>query len=459
MSCHTEKSLVDVFRVSVARYPQKIALRYFGRDINYQELYDSARRFAGFLLSRNLKVGDRIGLLMPNIPQYAIAYFGTMMAGCIPVPLDIRDVPKRIEQVLDKTKPRLIVVSLREYHHLQQYVQEKAWFKKKKTNDRLNFQQKFLDFSAWPIGIVGVDAADYFGFWKRLAYRHNPFDKFKKFTYDYWWHSALRNPPLSEEKFRFCETALLQSADSSEGREGEPVIATLTHKQLIANLEQIHLTLSQFMSKDARVLSPLPWTHIFGATTCLNAPIAVGATIVISLKEIRFPIALLRMLQEEKITVFIGINKMFDALVMACRDLKNKEMEIGKFNLNLCVSGGGLMRAERKREFFEHFGVPVSEGHGLSEAPVICLNWPGSSKEGTLGKLMPGTEGMMVDGNLFIRGEQLMVGYYKDDEETNKAMNGGWLNLGGDISLDGENFLIPKDPQHIRTCIAEEKNN
>src|SRR4029077_15287500 len=196
------------------------------------------------------------------------------------------------------------------------------------------------------------------------------------------------------------------------------------------------------------VLSPLPLFHSYALNLSVLGTLATGASAFIME---RFSTSeAVRLLQSGEFTVFPGVPTMFHYLLQATRD----EKDIGFPNLRLCISAGATMPATLNREFEQRFGVPLLDGYGITEtSTMVTMNWPtGSRVLGSCGIPVPGLAVRIVDANggdvernregeLIVRGPNVMPGYHNKPEETRNALRAGWYHT-GDLAKSDENGFL-----------------
>jgi long-chain acyl-CoA synthetase len=242
----------------------------------------------------------------------------------------------------------------------------------------------------------------------------------------------------------------------TSGTTGQPKGAELTHHNLATNASTSAETLVELSDEDV-VMGCLPLFHCFGLTCGLNAAVTAGACLTLIP---RFDGAkALSVIQRDRVTIFEGVPTMFSAMLHA-PDGGSYDVS----SLRLCVSGGSAMPVEVLRAFEEAFGCTILEGYGLSEtSPVASFNQlDAERKPGSIGTPIPGVEMRVVDdegrdvaagdvGEIAIRGENVMKGYWGKPEETAKAIPDGWFRT-GDLARqddDGYFFIVDRKKEMI----------
>ncbi len=390
---------------SAARMGERVALR-LGEDAHtYAQLDAQAQRLAGHLRAAGMRPGSRVGLLLPNVPEFPIAYHGALRAGAAVVPMNTLLRPREIAYYLEDSGAELLV----------------AWHEQ-------------LDAALEGAALAGVGRVICAGG------PAGPADSLAQLLAE-----SQSDPSLAQRAPDDPAVILYTS-----GTTGKPKGALLTHSNLLWNA-QVSAELFALQADD-RLLGTLPLFHSFGQTCVLNAAFRRGAEVVLIP---RFePEAALDLMEGRGVTVFMGVPTMYVALLnadsAARRDLSA---------LRLCVSGGAAIPVEILRGFEERFGARVLEGYGLSEAsPVASFNHlERPSKPGSIGTPIWGTEMRVADeegatcppgevGEILIRGHNVMAGYHRRTEETADAIDrDGWLHTGDMARMDEDGYFFIVD--------------
>lgn len=225
----------------------------------------------------------------------------------------------------------------------------------------------------------------------------------------------------------------------------------LTHFNLVANVYQVKEWLPDLSEKDV-FAGALPYFHVYGMTTSMNTPIALGAKIVL-IPDPRDIKRILDSIEKHRITIFCGVPTLFNAI--------NNYPGVEKWDLSsirACISGAAPLPIEVKREFERITGGKLVEGYGLSETSPVAIVNPvyGLNKEGSIGIPVSDTYAVVIDdegrilpvgevGELAIKGPQVMKGYYKMEEETAKALVNGWLLTGDMAKMDEDGYFYIVD--------------
>ncbi|NNC59957.1 MAG: long-chain fatty acid--CoA ligase [Erythrobacter sp.] len=440
----TALTLPDMFGRTMAADPAAPFLHFLGRTYSYGEIHSEALRFAAGLQALGVEKGDRVGLFLPNVPIYASAYYGAMMAGAIVVNFSpLYSVEELAWQVGDSGTRVLVTIDVPELYQTAAQV---------------------CDESGLQSLVVGR-LADMLPRLKGIAYRL--FKRGQIASVDYGqairsWSDLTRSGtpapvPLDAEQ----DLALLQYTGGTTGR---PKGAMLGHSQLSINAQQV-AAINPFGNPSGEVfMGALPFFHVFANTSLLNHAVATGASIAMVP---RFETGqVLKTIATHGCTGFPGVPTMFQAM-LDHPDLAKTDLS----SLKVCISGGAPMPAPIHARFEEITGVRLVEGYGLTEsAGVVSVNpYEGTRKRGTIGQVLAGTEILLLDkedptrlaaegepGELAVHGPQVMRGYWNRPEAAAHAFiehNGmQWLRTGDVATLDADGFLAIVD--RIKDMIA-----
>ncbi len=394
------ENLAHNLTASAQRYPDSPALRIGDAVITYAELDDATARVAGLFRDGGLGPGDRVGIMLPNVPQFAFAYYGVLRAGGVVVPMNVLLKQREVEFYLGDSGAKLIFA----WHELAGEAEQGA--------ADVGAECIVVEPESFAQSLAGVEPAE----------------------------------QVAERAARDTAVILYTS-----GTTGKPKGAELTHSNLAINADVSKALFS--LDHDDVVLGALPLFHAFGQTCGLNAAVSAGSTLTLIP---RFSAdAALAAIERDRVTVFEGVPTMFSAL------LNHPERErFDVSTLRVCVSGGAALPVEVLRGFEQAFGCVILEGYGLSEtSPVACFNHPDRErKPGSIGTPIEGVEMRLVDadretvapgetGEIAIRGHNVMRGYWNRPEATADAIDSaGWF-YSGDIARvdeDGCYFIVDR---------------
>jgi long-chain acyl-CoA synthetase len=401
-----------------------------GTTLTYAEVDSRSRDFAAWLSAQGLRPGDRVALMMPNLLQYPIAMFGALRAGLVVVNTNPLYTPRELEHQL-RDSGALCIVVLANFAHVVQAVLPK-------TSVRHVIVTQLGDLLHFPKGAIVNWAARTV---KKLV---PPYSLPQALAFREVLETGARLP-FSPPPISPADLAFLQYTG---GTTGVAKGAMLTHRNLVANLEQVSQLWHSTIETGAEVvITPLPLYHIFCLTCncltffkhgCLNVLITNPRDIPAFVAELR----------RWRFTFISGVNTLYNAL------LSHPGFERLDFSrLKLGVAGGMALHPEVARRWHAATGRDLIEGYGLTEAsPVVACNLPGASRIGTVGVPLPSTEVSIRDenrelplgaeGELCVRGPQVMRGYWNMPEETAKTLDDdGWLHTGDIAKVDADGFV------------------
>jgi len=398
-------NLGTILQASAESRPGHPALRHDEHTLSYSELDRAARGVAAALRERGLSPGEAVGIMVPNLPEFTIAYFGILYAGCTVVPLNVLLSGPEVEYHLRDSQAKLLIA-----HPL------------------------FADSAR-----SGAAAAEVPVVWAAGE------------DEDSLAAMAAAAPIAAMHATRPTDTAVILY---TSGTTGKPKGAELTHSNLLINCAVVVPRLVSIGPDDV-ALATLPLFHSFGQTCIQNATIAVGGTFTLLP---RFtPEDAFRIMERDGVTLFAGVPTMYFALL-------NHEGEHDVSKLRLCMAGGAPMPVEVMKAFEARFPVEILEGYGLSEtSPVASFNMFGRPrKPGSIGYPVWGVEMAILDdedrpvadgepGEICIRGHNIMKGYLNRPDATKEALRGGWFHS-GDIGVrdaDGAFSIVDRKKDMI----------
>ncbi|MFE5481136.1 long-chain fatty acid--CoA ligase [Streptomyces sp. NPDC056527] len=382
---------------TAGRQPERPALRLGEQVVTYAELDEHSARCAALLRAEGVQPGDRVALMLPNVPEFVVLYYGVLRAGAVVVPMN----------PLLKTRES-------EYHLADSGA---VWL--------------FEWHQAPGEGSKGAAAA---------GVRHTAVEP-TAFAATLAGHEPLTEVASTDGE----DMAVLLYTSGTTGR---PKGAVLTHAGLRHNTEVNGVQVQRMTPEDV-VVGCLPLFHIFGQICTMSAAVRSGASLVLIP---RFdPQTVLDAIARERATVFEGVPTMYAALLQHL-----SEADVS--TLRMCISGGASLPVEILHGFERRFGCPVLEGFGMSEtSPVVTFNHPDRPrKAGSIGTPIRDVEVRLLDekgqevapgeiGELSVRGPNVMKGYWNRPEETEAAIPDGWLRTGDLARADEDGYLYIVD--------------
>ena len=392
-------NLASILTESAARMPDGPAIRLGDVELTYAELDDRSARLAAVLVEQGLQPGDRVGVMLPNVPEFPIAYYGVLRAGGVVVPMNVLLKKREIAFYLEDSGSKLLLA----WHGFGE-------------DARGGAEQAGAE-------LIEVEPASF----AALLAEHEP------------------APALAETAEEDTAVILYTS-----GTTGKPKGAELTHANLFRNADVSSRTTSGIAAGDV-VFGGLPLFHSFGQTVSMNASLMVGACLTLVPKF--DPGEALATIQRDGVTHFYGVPTMYGAL------LHHTEREnYDTSSLRTCITGGASMPVEVLHGFEQAFGAIVLEGYGLSEtSPVSSSNHPDRErKPGSIGTPLEGVEMKVFDeddnevaqgevGEIVIRGHNIMKGYWQRPDATAEAMRGGWFHSGDMARVDEDGYFFIVD--------------
>jgi long-chain acyl-CoA synthetase len=414
------------------RFPTRTALIYEGSRINYRSLEADANRFANSLRELNLKKGDRVLIILPNLPALVISFYGTLKAGGVVVftPPDTNE--EDLLHLIQQNETRF-VVTLNENSGLVTQIRQLGQIDHLILVDRI----------------------------KDLPLRRQLWEKATK-TLRSQAHDRLLASGLAVDyqDLRLASTSTAPEIEISPndlaiisytgGTTAAPKGVMLSHRNLVANTLQVRHWIPEAKEGQEVFLCALGLTHSYGFTSALNVPISLAATLV--LKDRFETMDILNTIKQQRPTIFPGVPRMYMAInsVPGARNF-------GISSIKACISGSSPLPVEVQEAFERLTRGRLVEGYGLTEAsPVTHANpLQGVSRVGSIGIPLPSTEARIVDlvkgeqevsighiGELAVRGPQIMQGYWRDPQATRNVLNReGWLLTGDVAQMDPNGYF------------------
>ncbi|MFB0543887.1 MAG: AMP-binding protein, partial [Candidatus Bathyarchaeia archaeon] len=361
---------------SARKYPNRTAAIFYGNRISYASLGEATSKFANALLHLGVKKGDRIALILPNVPQFIISYYGTLMAGGIVVAMNPLHEEAEIERELVDSGAEMVIVLDRFLHKVEEV----------RTRTRVR-------------NVVVARGDAYLPWFLRPLARLRGGERWGVKGLPTVKGLVRRYPPLAEgaEVDPLEDSAVIQYTG---GTTGVPKGVMLTHYNLVANAIQTYHWLKGWgyshrpqTSGHPIVLAAVPFFHIYGMTITMNEVIHSGSTMVL-LPEPEAG-AMIRLIERYKVTHLPAVPSMYRA-ILEHPDLAKRDLS----SLAYCVSGGDPIDAETVEEFTEATGAEFFEGYGLTEAGPVTHCTPlgvGALKPGSIGIPFSDTEARIVD--------------------------------------------------------------
>ena len=409
-------SLVDVFKDAVDRYGDATCLIFHDESMTYSMVNDLSDRMARHLLKQGLRKGERVGIFLPNTPEFVISYYGILKAGGVVMAINPAFRPAEVKSQAAESGIQCLILSGNAYQEIK-YIQADTTI------------TQFIVISDETGGVNDNDLT-----WDTLM-RENA-------------EGQAVNIPVSPE-----DPAVFQY---SGGTTGTPKCAIGLHRNLVANVLQFSHWLVNTEAGKETVMVAIPMYHVYGMVLGMNLAIWMGARMVL-IPDPRDLDGLLAAIQKYQATVFPGVPNIYAAI--------NRYPPVveGKYDLSsikACISGSTTLPLKVKQDFEALTNGHLVEGYGLSEAPTAthCNPILGENRDGSIGLPLPGVDCRIVDleygthvlgigevGELIIRGPQVMAGYHQQMEETNMVLRDGWLFTGDVARMDEDGFFYLVD--------------
>ncbi|MDH3212408.1 MAG: long-chain fatty acid--CoA ligase [Myxococcales bacterium] len=397
-------NLGSILQAAAHERPTHPAIRLGERTVSYADLDRAARGVATSLRARGIEPGETVAILVPNLPDFTVAYFGILYAGCTVVPLNVLLSAPEVTYHLEDSNARLLVA-----HPL--------------FGDAVRAGASDAGVPVVWAGGEGDDSVE---------------------------AMAAADPAVALHATSPADTAVILYTSGTTGR---PKGAELTHSNLLINCAVVVPRLVPIGVDDV-TLATLPLFHSFGQTCVQNASIAAAATFTLLP---RFtPDDALEIMERDRVTVFAGVPTMYFAL------LHHEGRQYDLSSLHFCMAGGAPMPVEVMKAFEAKYPVKILEGYGLSEtSPVASFNMLNRPrKPGSIGYPVWGVEMAILDeldrsvpdgepGEICIRGHNVMKGYLGRPDATKEALRGGWFHS-GDIGV--------RDPEGSFTIVDRKKD-
>ncbi len=391
------QNLASILTDTAAKHADRIALKLGDTELSYAQLEDASARVAGLIRSKGIEPGDRVAVMLPNVPYFAPLYFGILRAGAVMVPLNPRYGHSEVAYHVGDSEAKLLF----------------AW-------------HQFSDAAKKGAGEHDIEM---------IAVEPGKFEELL---------SEAEPDSSMAERERDDAAVILYTS----GTTGSPKGAVLTHGN-IAKSTAVATTLVE-MSEEDVILGALPFFHVFGQACGLNASTKLGACVSLIPK---FDAkATLEAIQRDGVTVFEGVPTMYSA-VLNSDERENYDAS----SLRVGIAGGQAMPVEVMERFEQAFGIEVLEGYGLSETCAVgTFNYPGERKPGSIGRPVEGIEVKIVDddrnevsqgeiGEIAIKGANVMKEYWNKPDETAEELREGWFHTGDMGHIDEDGFVFIDD--------------
>ncbi|MBL4819948.1 MAG: AMP-binding protein [Gammaproteobacteria bacterium] len=427
-------SLLDVLSYANKHYGDKSAYSCFSRTLSYSDLNRYSDNFALYLRSKtSLKTGDRIAIQLPNLLQFPIAMFGALKAGLVVVNTNPLYTAREMRHQFTDSGVKAIVILSNFCHKLEEVIED-------------------TDIEHVIVTQIGDMQSPLKRLFMNLGIRH-----IKKLVPDYHLDDAADFQKIMSGS---GDTTVQLPKPSREGDDTALILYTggttgyakgamLSHNNLLANMMQMRIRCMEIISDGVEdILAPLPLYHSYAFMFhCVLMPYAGNHNLLVTNPGDLGSV--IDVLKNRRVTGFVGINTIYLALLQR-DDIKGVDFS----DMHFCGAGGMPMTKNVADDWEKLVGCKVFEGYGLTEcSPVVSVNSPSKYREGTVGVPMAGTEVQVVDdegktlehgekGELWVRGPQVMQGYWNREENTQEVLSAdGWLKTGDYVQIDEDGYI------------------
>ena len=429
-------SLNALFDESFKKHRDLPAYTFMGKTISFGQVDDLSRAFAAYLQGLGLARGDRVAIMMPNVPQYPVAVAGILRAGCVVVNINPLYTPRELEHQLKDSGAKAIVIVELVASTLQQVI------------DAVPTKKIVLASMGDMLGLVKGAIVNY-------VVRHK-----KKMVPPFNLPGAVRfNDAIAQGRGKAYTAPLIGPDDIAVlqytgGTTGVSKGAVLLHRNLMANVLQAEAWYQPVLKKIPQgeqvvTVCALPLYHIFGFNSNMMLGLRMGGCNIL-IANPRDIAGMLKELAKHKFHSFPAVNTLFNAMVNH-PDFSTVDWS----SLKISVGGGMAVQSATAKQWLEKTGCPIVEGYGLSETSpsATCNPVDSTAYSGNIGLPMPGTELALLDddgnevppgtpGEIAIRGAQVMAGYWQRPDETAKVMTANGFFRTGDIgTVDERGFF------------------
>ena len=394
-------NMETMLQKTTERYPDNPAIIYEGKQISYKDLNQFVEALAHHLQGLGIRKGDKIAIMLSNCPEFVISYFAALRLGAVAVTLNVMSTSYELQHLIENSDAKVFICA---------------------DNLAKRFQtiQATLPLCQQLITTNGLKSDSLF---------------------DEIVHSGLVT----------VDAPVLQGSDPAvmiytAGLTGKPLGAVLTYNNLATQADLLRTICNG--TKDDRSLAVIPLFHSFGAAVNMLCPLCIGGAIVLM---DRFTMeGIFATIQKEQVTYLSAVPRLFMGMLF-----HDKLKEYNLSSLRFGIAGGSPMPPELFAEFEKHLGIQVLEGYGLTETSPCCIfTMPDKvQKPGSIGTVLPGVEAKVLDdagcevaagviGELTVRGNVVMQGYYKDEDATSEVIRNGWLHTGDLAYMDEEGYVF-----------------
>ena len=433
-------TLPDLLDATAREYPDKTALTFYADPklppsrMTYGKLREATLRFATALHALGVRKGDRVAIMLPNCPQFPVVFFGLLRLGAIAVNTNPLYVAREMKEQFGDAGAETVILLSTFFPRLRE-IREQTKIKR----------------------VIVVDIAETLGFpWKSIVHlvqkKHGEYVEVPPGSDIFFLPRLLKEHPPSPPRVEIekDDVALLQYTG---GTTGTPKGAMLTHGNLVVNTLQLSAWFAKAERGKEVVMAAIPFFHVYGMTVCMIFGMHIGAEVVMVPRP-RPVDVVMKAIQKSHASIFPGVPTLYTAI--------NHHPDVKKFDLGsvkLCLSGAAPLPLEVAETFEKLTGGRLVEGFGMTECSPVAIANPlfGTRKAGSIGLPVPDTDAKIVDletgatlgvgqdGELAIKGPQVMLGYWGRPDETKETIKDGWLHTGDIARMDADGFFFIVD--------------
>ena len=428
---YPKMNVYEFLNNSAEEFGSRTAIWFMKNKISYKKLRDIADRLATALVNLGLKKGDVVAIMIPNFPQFIVSYYGILKAGGIATACSVLHTEHELAYQLNDAGAEIII----------------AWDNQVEKINKIKERTRLRH-------VIITNVLDY----APMATRNPP-----EIAGTLQFINLINNTKPNPPKFDTNAKEDIVCLQYTGGTTGLPKGAMLTHHNIVSNCMAIFAWGGQELRRGKEtILTNLPLFHIYGQTVCMNVHIYMGSTIALN-PDPRDQKSLFELIKATHPTMFPGVPTMYmrllerDDLEDYAKDLKS---------IRVCNTGAASMPPEVQKEFEERTGGIILEGYGLTEASPVTHSNPfsGQRKVGSVGMPFPDTEVRIVDiddytkivpqgeeGEIIIKGPQVMKGYWNKPEASANQLKEGWLLTGdiGKMDEDGYFYIVDRKKDMI----------
>jgi len=434
---YPEVPLFHFLEDSAKKYPDKPCTIFKGAEISYQEMSKITDQLAAALVGLGVKKGDRVGILIPNTPQFVMAYFAVLKIGGVVVATNPQYTEREIKHQANDSGMKLMIL-MSNYYELVKRVQPETSISQIIVT---NIKETLPPLTGLLFTLLKEKKGGF-----KVTLRDN----------DLWMPDLLVQYSDHERPQVDVGPDDVAIFQYSGGTTGIPKAAIGLHRNLVANtVQMLYWLISAEMGKEV-VMMAIPLYHVYGMVAGMNFGLAAGATLVM-VPDPRNLQDLLANMQKYQTTIFPAVPALYNAIN------NNADVLAGKYDLSAikaCISGSAPLLRETKETFEKLTGGFLFEGYGLSETPTAthCNPNLGENKIGSIGLPFPDVDAKIVDlddevtelavgeiGELIIKAPQVFKGYYNMPTETRNSLREGWLYTGDIARMDEQGYFYIVD--------------